>query len=320
MTLSRIYWCWPELLADSEPLRRRLADLGEVQCSERLPEVTDSANVLVPRLSGTVDAELMTRMPELRLIATPSTGTDHIDLAAAQARGIAVLSLREDPEFLRQLQSTAELAWMLILACSRRAREALPHALSGRWNASEVRGRELLGKTLGVVGLGRLGTMVARFGNAFGMRVLGTDVRPVQVNGVDVVSLETLLRSSDIVSLHVHLDESTRHLIGRRELATMKPGGILVNTSRGGVIDEAALLRSLESRHLRAAGLDVLSGERSEDFASHPLIEYARTHENLILTPHIGGATEEAQAKAFAHLVEKVAAFLQAMPASRTAQ
>jgi D-3-phosphoglycerate dehydrogenase len=320
MAYPRIYWCWPEILAGQDRLGHELSSLGEVHCCERLPAATDRAAILVPRLSTAVDDAVLRHMPDLRLIATPSTGTDHIDIAAARARGIAVLSLREDPEFLKQLQSTAELTWLLILACSRRAPEAFAQALNGHWNSSEVRGRELRGKTIGIVGMGRLGTMVAGFANAFGMRVLGTDVRTVSLSGVEPVPMDTLLKTADIVSVHVHLDESTRHLIGRRELAMMKHGGILVNTSRGDVIDEAALLEALQSGHLRAAGLDVLSGERSSAFASHPLIEYARTDDNLVLTPHIGGATEEAQEKAFNHLVARIAAFWNATPAARTAQ
>lgn len=283
--------------------------LGEVHCREGLPTDLDPATILVPRMSNAVDATVMDRMPRLRMIATPSTGTDHIDLAAAAARGVAVLSLRQDPEFLKQLQSTAELAWLLILACARRMPEASAQALSGHWNSTTVRGRELLGKTIGIVGMGRLGTMVARFANAFGMRVLGADVRDVDVADISRVPLHELLRSADIVTLHVHLDRSTLHLIGRAELTMMKPGSILVNTSRGDVVDEVALLDALTSGHLRSAGLDVLSNEQSADFASHPLIEHARTHDNLVLTPHVGGATEEAQAKAFGHLVKQIATF-----------
>ena len=287
-------------------MRRALESAGDVMLGAEGALLSADAEILVPRLTHNVGKAEMDAMPALRIIATPSTGTDHIDLEAARQRQIQVISLRGDTEFLETLQSTAELTWLLILACVRRFREANQRAMSGAWDAMAVRGDELIGKTLGIVGLGRLGKMVARFGLAFRMRVLACDVREVQLDGVERVDFEYLLQTSDIVSIHVHLDDSTRHLMGRREIGLLKPGAVLVNTSRGAVVDEAALLDALKSGRVSAAGLDVLTGERDGDFPSHPLIEYARNNDHLILTPHVGGCTVDAQRKAFLHTARKI--------------
>jgi D-3-phosphoglycerate dehydrogenase / 2-oxoglutarate reductase len=304
--LPVIYWCWPEALSSSPTILNVLDSFGKVTTSEISPGSNETVEILVPRLTHEVDSSLMQRLPTLRIIATPSTGTDHIDLEEARRRNIQVVSLRYDRAFLDSLQSTAELTWLLLLACVRRFRTANEHAMDGHWSPMSVRGNELIGKTVGIVGLGRLGTMVARIAIAFQMRVLGCDIRTVDVDGVQQVDLKELLRESDVVSVHVHLDDSTRGLIGREEFELMKRGAVLVNTSRGAVLDESALLDALKSGHLAGAGLDVLTGERTADFPSHPLIQYARDHDHLILTPHVGGCTLEAQDKAFVHTAYKI--------------
>jgi D-3-phosphoglycerate dehydrogenase / 2-oxoglutarate reductase len=301
-----IHWCWPEVLRQNPDVSEALSGLGTVCPSETLPTANQGVNILVPRLTQEIDFAQMEELPDLRIIATPSTGTDHIDLDEAKRRDIRVVSLRFDSPFLDTLSSTAELTWLLVLACMRRFRTANTNAMEGPWDSMACRGNELNGKTLGIVGLGRLGTMVARFGLAFRMRVIACDVRDVEVEGVTRVSLEELLTSSDVVSIHVHLDKSTGGYIGAEQFRLMKPGAILVNTSRGAVLDEAALLDALKSGRLSAAGLDVLKGERSADLQSHPLIQYARHHDNLILTPHVGGCTVEAQSKAFLHITRKI--------------
>lgn len=302
-----ILWCWPEAVTGGGPVLQALERIGRVVVRETLPSSEDSASILVPRLTQSISSGVLTSFPLLKLIATPSTGTDHIDLQAAAMRGIQVISLRNDRDFLDSLQSTAELTWLLILACMRRFREANHAALRADWNAAAVRGSELIGKTIGIVGLGRLGTMVARFAQAFRMRVIAHDVQPIAMQGVEPVTLDALLQESDIVTIHVHLDDSTRGLIGERELNLMKPGSVLVNTSRGAILDESALLAALKSSRLAAAGLDVLVGERDAGLSLHPLIQYAQSQPNLILTPHVGGCTVEAQQKAFLHIAHKIA-------------
>lgn len=299
-----LLWCWPEALHELDGLQDFLREFAEPRIGYAGP--LSDAEIWVPRLSHEVNAAAIALAPSLRLIATPSTGTDHIDLAVAGKRGIRVISLKNDREFLDQVQSTAELAWMLILACARNLRAALSMTACGQWDAMAVRGHELIGRTIGIVGYGRLGSMVGRFAHAFRMNVLATDPVTITEPFVKQVSLDELLKRANIVSIHVHLSDQTRGMIGRRELSLMRPGAVLVNTSRGGIIDEPALVEALSSGRLAAAGLDVITGERDEGIGEHRLIRYARHHDNLILTPHVGGCTFEAQAKAMWFLARRL--------------
>jgi D-3-phosphoglycerate dehydrogenase len=257
------------------------------------------------------DRAVLSGAQRLRVIATPSTGTDHIDLTTARERGIVVLSLKDDTQFLNQITATAELAWALLLAVVRKLPWAFDAAKQGRWARDGFRGQQLSGKTLGILGYGRLGRIVASYGQAFRMPVLACDRNPVALTpGVREVTLDTLFRESDVISIHIHLDENNHKLVNRQALAKMKPGSILINTSRGAVIDEPALLEALRNGPLAAAGVDVIHGEWEQHLENHPLIQYAREHDNLVITPHIGGVTFQSQRMAFAHTVEKLRQYL----------
>lgn len=271
-------------------------------------------DILFVRLGLRVDSEVIRAAPNLIAIATPTTGLDHIDLEAAQRRNIAVLSLKGERAFLEKVTSTAEHTFALLLALVRRIPQAVRAVERYEWRRDVFRGRELNGKTFGIIGFGRLGSMVARYALAFGMRVLAYDpyVTHIPVSIEHCATLQELLSRSDIISLHVDLRPETIALIDEKAFAQMKRGAILVNTARGAVIDEGALLEALENGHLAGAALDVLADEAAvQRRAVHPLIEYARTHDNLIITPHIGGASQEAIEKADLFLVEKTRRFLQ---------
>jgi len=281
---------------------------------EALARAVRDADAYYASMHVQLTGAMIEQAAKLRAIATPSTGLDHIDLDAARAHGIAVLSLKDDRTLLDRITATAELTWALILACARRFPEAFDMVRRGVWARDLVRGHQIAYKTLGILGCGRLGAMVAEYGRAFRMRVLGCDKRTVDLPGVEQVSFEQLLRESDILTIHIHLTEENRRLIDRKALASMKPGSILVNTSRGAILDEEALLDALENGPLMAAGLDVIEGEWREDIADHPLIRYAATHPNLVITPHVGGVTHEAQEMAYTAAAEKLAAFLATCP------
>jgi len=255
-----------------------------------------------------VDRASLESAGRLRVIATPSTGLDHLDLDAMRRRGIELVCLRYDTELLRQITATAEMAWCLLLAVIRRLPWAFEAARRGDWARDRFRGYQLSGKTLGILGYGRLGCILADYGRAFRMRVLACDVRPVDpAPGVEMVDLDRLLAESDVVSIHIHLTEENRGLIGAEALARMKPGSVLINTSRGAIVDESALLAALESGRLLGAGLDVIDGEWRDDLDRHPLVRYAGSHQNLVISPHVGGATLESQRMAYAHTVMKLA-------------
>jgi len=264
-----------------------------------------------------VDAEVLARAGppygRLRAIATPSTGTDHLDLERARQLGIEVLSNKTDYELLDRITATAEMAWCLLLAAVRRLPWAFDAARQGEWARDRFRGHQLAYKTLGILGYGRLGRMVAQYGLAFRMRVIACDIRPFEAEHVRQVDLDTLLRESDVISIHVHLDETTRGMIGRREFALMRDGVVIVNTSRGAVINEDDFLEALRSGKVGAAGVDVIEGEWRTDLQEHPLVRYARQHDNLVISPHVGGVTLESQRMAYTHTARKLAAFLQSL-------
>ena len=185
---------------------------------------------------------------------------------------------------------------MLLLACMRHFRTAVGYALAGKWNKEpsareELRGRQLFERTLGVLGVGRLGTMTAGFGKGFQMKVLGCDLKSFSLPGVEQVDFDTLMAQSDAISIHIHMTPENYHLFNAETFGNMKEGAVLINTSRGDIVDEQALLEALESRRLSAYGADVVHDEWRSDLRENPLIRYARHHNNLVLTPHIGGDT-----------------------------
>jgi D-3-phosphoglycerate dehydrogenase len=248
---------------------------------------------------------------KLRVIASPSTGPDHLDLRAADARGITLLSLKYDGEFLETITATAELAWALTLACLRRIPSAFDAAKRGEWAPDKFRGHQLSGRTFGILGYGRLGSTVGQYARAFRMRVLAHDIKDFQAEGIERVDKETLFRESDVVSLHVPLTAETTNLVDRKEFALMKPGAVIINTSRGAVLNDAALLEALETGRIAGAGLDVIHSEWSP-IARHPLIVYARKHDNLVIVPHLGNVTYESQEMCLRRTAEKLRDFIRA--------
>ena len=262
-----------------------------------------------------IDGKFLACAPNLRLIGSPHTGRDHLDLASIEERGIKLFTITAERELLDGFTATSELAFGLLLTLVRRIPQALAAASAADWARERFTGFQLSGKTFGVVGLGRLGTISARIASGFGMRVLAHDIAERMAPGVEIVEFDALLQESDVVSVHVHLSNETRGLFDGPVFAKMKAGAILLNTSRGAVVDDAALMDALESGHLGGAGLDVIDGEwlSSKELARHPLIRYARDHDNLIIVPHIGGATLESIYGARVFMARKMAGYLRAL-------
>lgn len=277
---------------------------------DRLP----AFDAYIPGLPVRLTGDIIAKCPNLRAVATPSTGTDHLDVAALAERGVRLLGLKDDTEFLSRITSTAEMAWALLLAVVRKLPWSFDAARQGIWARDRFRGHQLSGMTLGVLGYGRLGRIVADYGLAFRMRVLACDVRSVSVApGVDLVDFDTLIRQSDVLSVHIHLTPENTGLISRDVLSRMKSGAILLNTSRGAIVDEAALVETLESGHLSGAGLDVIHGEWDSNLAGHPLIRYANAHDNMVISPHTGGGTYEAQAMTLEFTARKLLDYLRSL-------
>lgn len=274
-------------------------------------------DAVIVRLGHRLDAEILAKAVRLKAIVSATTGLTHIDLDRAKAQGIAVLSLQGERAFLDTVFATAEHTWGLLLALLRHIPASSRSVQSGDWNRDRFKGRELNGKTLGILGCGRLGSKVAGYGAAFGMEVLVADIRPVDLSvfggKVRQVPAEELYARADILSLHIPYDQSTHRRIGAQAFAAMKTGAVLVNTARGEVVDETALLDALRSGKLAAAALDVLSGENSGDphwRETDPLIAWAREHPNLLITPHLGGATAESMEKTEIFMAEKFQRFV----------
>ena len=292
---------------------RQLELLGEVFLADldrpALLSHVREADVLWVRLRHRIDTEVLESAPFLKFIVTPTTGLNHIDLDEAERRGIRVLSLRGEIEFLKEVRATAELTIGLMISVLRWIPAAVTHVKSGGWERNLFKGFELFGKQVGIVGYGRLGRIVSRYLRSFDVEVCtsspGVDSNSVEA-GVRVVGLTDLLTEVDIVTLHVNLTNENRGFFGAREFALMKEGAWFVNTSRGELVDERALLHSLTSGRLAGAALDVLSGEHSTTLADHSLIAYARTHDNLIITPHVGGCTVESMDKSESFLAERL--------------
>ncbi len=258
---------------------------------ETLVERTAAADGIICLLTDRIDAALiLAAAPRLRVISAVAVGYDNIDVAAATARRIPV---GNTPGVLTE--ATADLAFALILATARRLTEAERFVRDGQWRTWDPRGflgADVHGATLGIVGFGKIGQAVARRARGFDMRVLyatRTAPDPAAADLGERAELETLLRESDFVSLHVPLSPATTHMIGDAQLRMMKRTAILVNTARGGIVDQAALARALEDGVIAAAGLDVTEVEPV------PLDDAILRAPNVVLLPHIGSATHTAR-------------------------
>ena len=254
-----------------------------------------SADALLTMVTDKIDAPLLAAAPRVRIVSQLAVGVDNIDLAQCSKRGIAV---GHTPGVLTE--TTADLAFALLLATARRITEADRYVREGRWRTwgpAILLGRDIHGATLGIIGFGAIGRAVARRATGFGMRILyrARDAihhltEAIEL-GATAVDLEELLRTSDFISIHLPLTEETRLMIGAREIAAMKPGAILINTARGPIVDQRALLDALASGHLAGAGLDVTESEPID--LSDPLLRVP----SVVITPHVGSASHATRSK-----------------------
>lgn len=258
-----------------------------------------------------VPGNILGQLGRLRLVAVAATGTDNVDVAACRARGIVVSNIRN-----YAVHTVPEHSFALILALRRSVLAYRQDVLRGLWQKSEqfcLAGhpiRDLHGSTIGIFGEGAIGQGVARIARAFGMRVLFADHAPPKAEGVRFAPVDTVLRESDVITLHLPLTAETRNLIGAGELARMKPGALLINTARGGLVDEQALAEALRSGAIAGAGFDVLSVEPPR--AGNPLLEVDLP--NLIVTPHVAWSSREAMQALADQLIDNLEAFVQGAP------
>ncbi|MEK7500753.1 MAG: NAD(P)-dependent oxidoreductase, partial [Patescibacteria group bacterium] len=257
-------------------------------------------DILVVGLKHQIDKKFLDQITNLKIIASPTTGMNHLDLAEIKARGIKVISLRGRKGFLRNVPSTAEETFALILALVRNLPWAFDAVKKGEWDRIKWRGHQLKGKTIGLLGFGRLGRIVARYAKAFDMKVLACDPNVsekfIKSRGAIKVGVEELFKKSDIVSLHVLLTDETHDLVKSGHLKSMKPSAYFINTARAELVEKGALEKALKQKWIAGAAVDVLRSEQGDGshLKNNPLLRYALTHNNLLIVPHLGGATYEA--------------------------
>ena len=313
-------------------LRKRVDGMHEVQAfrgvleDKHLPQIAD-AEIISPFIYSKLTADRLAKLSKLKLVTTRSTGFDHIDVAECTKRGITVCNVPFYGE-----NTVAEHTFALILALSRKVHEAFVRVRAGNFSLDGLRGFDLKGKTIGVVGAGRIGLHVIRIARGFGMKVLAYDVKRdsfwAEVLGFEYAELDDLLARSDIITLHAPYNRHTHHLIHRDNIHHIKRGAILINTARGGLVNTDALLKALDDGILAGAGLDVLEGEESiyEESAllgdavnpeklriawqNHVILKKP----NVVFTPHNAFNSQEALERILDTTAENIAAFVAESP------
>lgn len=254
-----------------------------------------SYDAIFTRLGIYLDQSCLDSQSQLRYIVTATTGLNHIDVEYCKTRGIELLSLKGEDKFLARIKSTAEHTWLLLLSIIRNFPASYLSVKEGNWQREPFLAEELSEKTLGIIGFGRLGKIIAQYANAFGMEVLANDIDPNKIpedGFVKEVGLDALLSSSDIVILMVSYSPENVDLLAKREFALLKKAAYFVNTSRGEMVDEDALIEALENGTIKAAALDVMKDDSSWSSqvpSDNKLLTYSQQNTNLILTPHMGG-------------------------------
>lgn len=274
-------------------------DVNTGLAPEKLLETIPGYHGIVVRSATKVTREVMDAGKDLKVIARGGIGLDNIDLVAAKEKGIVVVNTPG-----ASCRSVAELAFGHMLSVSRRLGEANISMKAGKWEKKKFKGVEVTGKTLGIIGIGNIGAYLAGMGNAFSMRVIAfdpyVDKDKIAGRNIEVVDLDTLLTESDYISLHVPVTDTTRHMLSDDQFAKMKKSAILVNCSRGGVVDEPALIRAIESGEIKGAAMDVF--EKEPVTSDNPITGVP----NIYLTPHIGASTIEGQFRVGIEVAERV--------------
>ncbi len=275
---------------------KTFSDLTAVSLSqEEFDKLAPEYDAVLVRFNTKVGTNILKKESNIKAVISPTTGLDHIDTKSAKSLGVKVFHLQGERRFLKSVNGTAELSVGLMLSVMRKIPQSYTAVKDGVWDTGPFRGNEVAGKTLGIIGCGRLGSKVSRTAVSLGMNVVAYDPNisrfPAGVSSKRTQS--KVFSVADVVSLHVPLLPKTKHMIADREINQMKDGVVIINTSRGAIIETRALLSGLKQGKVSAAALDVMEDEHLQLGNQHPLVNYACKYENLIITPHIGGATFE---------------------------
>lgn len=302
--MNRILITEPEYFDDKS--RDILKQCGSLTCKrmnrEQLKKNIGKFDAILVRIETKLDADMLSLAPRLRIIGTATVGLNHIDLDYAKHHGISVVSLESTNTI-----PASEYTFALIMGLSRNIPAAHESTKRGKWSRHRFIGTQLRGKTLGIVGLGKVGKEVASFAKAFGMNVIAYDPY-IRSDIVRMVSLDELLKDSDVITIHTVLNSETRNMINIDKLNMMKPNALLINTARSGIVNTVDLTNALSHGVIRGAAFDVFESEPSD--SKDPLISYARKHDNLIVTPHIGASTREAVDESAVEIAMKVSSML----------
>jgi len=287
----------------------KLKEIAQVDIKEtekpELKKCLEDYDVFWFRLKFKIEETDFPENNRCKYILCPVTGIDHIDLDACAKRGIKVLSLKGENEFLKKVRATAEHTLALSLTLLRQIPQSIESVKKYNWQRDLFKGNEIFEKKVGIIGVGRLGNITAQYFNALGGEVYGYDLVEFDGNNCTKTnSIEELVSMVDILSVHVNYEQSTHHLINKSIFDKMKPASILINTSRGEIVDSEALLEALQNNKIKGAALDVIENEF--DISQNKLIAYASQNNNLIITPHIGGNTWESFEKTEMFLFNKL--------------
>lgn len=288
----------------SEASLNALRNIGELEIKE--PQSKEELDLILMHsnydcifttIGNKLDRINLNNQKNLKFIVSPTTGLNHIETEYVQEKNIEVISLKGESDFLSSVQSTAEHTWMLILSLVRNFKQSQQSISKGIWSRNNLLCDELNTKTIGIIGYGRLGKIVARYAQAFSMRVLvcETDINNQNIakdNGLEICNKEELFSEADVIVLLANYTKENENMIGEKEFLKIQKQAVFINTSRGELVDEEALLNALQNKRLKAAALDVLKGDsdwKTELPVNNELFKYSQLNTNLIITPHIGG-------------------------------
>jgi|SaaInlStandDraft_4_1057021.scaffolds.fasta_scaffold18361_2 D-3-phosphoglycerate dehydrogenase / 2-oxoglutarate reductase len=274
---------------------------------QQFEEIAPNYEVLLIRFNTIISESILIGNSKIKSIISPTTGLDHIDLVAVKCNKVKVYHLKGQKRFLKGVSGTAELTIGLMLSLLRKIPQSFESVKKCEWETGPFRGNEVSEKKIGIIGCGRLGSKVSRVAVALGMNVFSYDpyISRFPTSVTQVNSLADLLSMVDILTVHIPLLPKTRHLISKKEIDQMKDGVVIINTSRGSIISTQALLYGLEKGKIKSAAIDVMEDEHCIKKIGHVLIDYANKHDNLLITPHIGGATYESVEKTDFFILKK---------------
>jgi phosphoglycerate dehydrogenase-like enzyme len=262
---------------------------------KRIDDKIRNIDIYISGAGTKVDKQFIRNAKKLKAIFSPSTGTDHLDLKEKKKKKIKLFHIAKERKLLDGFTATSELTFGLLLALNRKLIPAYKESAKGSWPREKFIGKQLYKKTFGILGYGRLGKISSNIARGFGMKVIANDIKKIKTKNVDMVSIKNLFKKSDFISIHIHLNNKTEGLVNKKLLQLMKKTAMLINTSRGKIINEKDLLYFLKNKKIGGAALDIINGEwlSKKKLKIHKLIIHQKKNDNLIIVPHLGGSTFE---------------------------